>query len=171
MRFNMAVVLTVITVITAITAAAIPVPCHVAIPCCRRQAVPLPQVWRACVVGSHLWPSGIHAWRPWTVSQYSYWAGSQHTNRQTPANHNQTIQLKPFPFNPRPVLAFGYCHHLRLCVCSCVCQSVCQSLACPRDNSGPVQARIAKFGPKMQKTLVNVPIVLGGNWPSRSNLT
>ena len=59
------------------------------------------------------------------------------------------------------------------CVCVCVCQSVCQSLACPRHNLGPVQARIAKFGPKMQKTLVKVPIVLGGNWPwpSRSNLT
>ena len=46
-------------------------------------------------------------------------------------------------------------------VCVSVC--VCQSLACPRDNLGPVQARIAKFGPKMQKTLVKVPIVLGGN--------
>ena len=80
-------------------------------------------------------------------------------------------------FYPRPVLAFGYCRCLRLCVCVCVCLSVClsvcQSLACPDDNSGPVQARIAKFGPKMQKTLVKVPIVLGGNWPwpSRSNLT
>ena len=74
-------------------------------------------------------------------------------------------------FYPRPVLAFGYCRCLRLYVC--VCPSVCQSLACPRDNSGPVQARIAKFGPKMQKTLVKVPIVLRGNWPwpSRSNLT
>ena len=72
-------------------------------------------------------------------------------------------------FYPRPVLAYGYCHRLRLCVCSCVCQS----LACPRDNSGPAQARIAKFGPKMQKTLVKVPIVLESNWhwPSRSNLT
>ena len=50
-------------------------------------------------------------------------------------------------------------------VCVSVCLSVCQSLACPRDNSGPVQARIAKFGPKMQKTLVKVPIVLGGNCP------
>ena len=58
-----------------------------------------------------------------------------------------------------------------VCVRVCVCQSVCQSLACPRDNLGPVQARIAKFGPKMQKTLVKVPIVLVGNWPwpSRSN--
>ena len=60
-----------------------------------------------------------------------------------------------------------------VCVCLSVCLSVCQSLACPDDNSGPVQARIAKFAPKMQKTLVKVPIVLGGNWPwpSRSNLT
>ena len=60
-----------------------------------------------------------------------------------------------------------------VCVRVCVCQSVCQSLACPRDNLGPVQARIAKFGPKMQKTLVKVPIVLWGNWPwpSRSNST
>ena len=60
-----------------------------------------------------------------------------------------------------------------VCVRVCVCHSVCQSLACPRDNLGPVQARIAKFGPKMQNTLVKVPIVLRGNWPwpSRSNLT
>ena len=48
-----------------------------------------------------------------------------------------------------------------VCVCACVYEAVCQSLACPRDNSGTVQARIAKFGPKMQKTLVNVSIVLG----------
>ena len=60
-----------------------------------------------------------------------------------------------------------------VCVRVCVCQSVCHSLACPCDNLGPVQARIAKFGPKMQKTLVKVPIGLGGNWPwpSRPNLT
>ena len=82
---------------------------------------------------------------------------------------------------PRPVLAFGYCRCLRLCVCVSVCPSVrlsgclsvCQSLACPRDNSGPVQARTTKFGQKMQKTLVKVPIVLWTDrpWPSRSNLT
>ena len=74
-------------------------------------------------------------------------------------------------FYPRPVLAFEYCC-LRLCVCLCVCVSVClsvcESLACLCDNSGPVQARIIKFGPKMQKTLVKVPIVL---WTSRSSLT
>ena len=57
-------------------------------------------------------------------------------------------------------------------VCMCVCQSVCQSLACPRDNSGPVQARITKFGPKVQNNLVKVPIVLWNDrpWPSRPNL-
>ena len=52
-----------------------------------------------------------------------------------------------------------------VCVAVCVCQSVCQSLACQRDNSWPIQARIDKFGPKMQKTLVKVPIVFGYNWP------
>ena len=55
------------------------------------------------------------------------------------------------------------CVSVCLSVCLSVCPSVCQSLACPRDNSGPVQARIAKFGPKMQKTLVKVPLVLGGD--------
>ena len=75
-----------------------------------------------------------------------------------------------FVYYPRPVLAFGYCCCLRLCVS--VCLSVCQSLACPHNNSGPVQARITKFGPKMQKILIMVPIVLWTDWPwlSRSNL-
>ena len=54
-------------------------------------------------------------------------------------------------FYPRPVLALGYCRCLRLCVRVSVCLFVCQSLACPRDNSGPVQARIAKFGPKCKR--------------------
>ena len=48
-------------------------------------------------------------------------------------------------FYPRPVLAFGYCRCLRLSVCVSVC--VGQPLACPRDNSWPVSARITKFGP------------------------
>ena len=74
-------------------------------------------------------------------------------------------------FWPSGIVIACICVFVR--VCECVYQSVCQSLACPCDNSGPVQGRIAKFGPKMQKTLVKVPIVLGGNWhwPSRSNLT
>ena len=45
------------------------------------------------------------------------------------------------------------------CVCVCVCQSVCQSLACPSNNSGPVQVRITKFGSKVRNNLVKVPIV------------
>ena len=87
----------------------------------------------------------------------------------------QVSLLKLFDFYPRPVLAFGYCRCLRLCVCVClsVCLSVCQSRVCPRDNSSPVQARIAKFRAQMQNTLVKVPIVLWGDrpWPSMSNLT
>ena len=76
---------------------------------------------------------------------------------------------------PRPVLAFWYCHCLRLwvCVSVCVCVFVYQSRACPPDNSWPIQARITKFEPDMQNTLVEVPIVFGDDrpWSSRSNLT
>ena len=31
---------------------------------------------------------------------------------------------KHFSFYPRPVLAFGYCRCLRVCVCACVCPSI-----------------------------------------------
>ena len=43
--------------------------------------------------------------------------------------------------------------------------------ACPHHNSLPIQARITKFGPEVQNSLINIPYVLGGNWPwpSRSN--
>ena len=73
---------------------------------------------------------------------------------------------------PRPVLAFGYCRYLRLFVFPYV--RVCVSITCLSSRLlGPVQARITKFVPKMQNTLVKVPIALGGNkpWPSRSNVT
>ena len=62
---------------------------------------------------------------------------------------------------------------LPACVCVCVCLCVRQSWACPSDNSSTVQARITKFGPEKQNTLVKIPIVFWGNWswPSRSNLT
>ena len=33
---------------------------------------------------------------------------------------------------------------------------------CSHNNSSPVQARIAKFGPEVQNNLVNIPIVLVG---------
>ena len=47
-----------------------------------------------------------------------------------------------------------------------------QFWACPDHNSLPIQARITKFGPEVENSLVKVPIVLGGSWPrpSRSNL-
>ena len=50
-----------------------------------------------------------------------------------------------------PEASFGLRVLLPASVCVCVCLyvflPVCQSLACPRDNSGPTQARIIKFGP------------------------
>ena len=112
-------------------------------------------------------------------------------------------------FYPRPDLASGCCR----CLCPSVRPSVCPVLyrqseltkltrpdfphvvglfilrdvrhqVCPRDNSSPVQARITKFGPKMQNNLVKVLIIFfffffggggggGGRgnrpWPSWSN--
>ena len=40
-----------------------------------------------------------------------------------------------------------------------VCVCVYQSIACPHDNSSPVQARITQFGLQMKNTLVKIPIV------------
>ena len=63
------------------------------------------------------------------------------------------------------------------CVCLSVCVSVCVCVRQPRaypDHKSPhVQARTTKFGQKVQKNLVEVPIILGGDWlwPSRSNWT
>ena len=45
-------------------------------------------------------------------------------------------------------------------VCLCIRMYVYHSLVCPHDNSGPVQARINKFGPTMLNTLVKVSLVL-----------
>ena len=41
----------------------------------------------------------------------------------------------------------------------CVCVCVHQLLACSHVNLSPVQARITKFGPEKQITLVNIFIV------------
>ena len=94
-----------------------------------------------------------------------YWILNPLTVGKTSSSLKYNLEVY---FYPRPVLAFGYCRCLRLCLC----QSVCQSLACPHDISRPVQARITKFGPKVQNNLVKVPIVLWSDrpWPSKSNL-
>ena len=41
-----------------------------------------------------------------------------------------------------------------------------------RQNSSPIQARIIKYGPGVQTSLVKIPLVFGGDWhlPSRSTL-
>ena len=59
-----------------------------------------------------------------------------------------------------PEASFGL-RVLSLPASVCVCLSVCQSRVCPRNNSGPVRAKITKLGPKMQKTLVKIPIFCG----------
>ena len=71
-----------------------------------------------------------------------------------------------------PEASFGL-RVLSLPACVCVCLCVRQSWACPSDNSSTVHARITKFGPEKQNTLVKIPIAFWGNWPwpSRSNLT
>ena len=74
-------------------------------------------------------------------------------------------------FYPRPVLAYGYCP----CLCLSVRPSVSSCVrhqVCPHDNSSPVQARTTKFGPEVQNTLVEIPIVLGVDWawPVKFNL-
>ena len=47
------------------------------------------------------------------------------------------------------------------------CSYVRQSTTCPRNNLSPVQARISKCGAKVQKTLREIPIVLGLADPNR----
>ena len=57
--------------------------------------------------------------------------------------------------------------------CVCVSVSLCVNHLLVRTITwDPFQARITKFGPKMQNNLVKVPIVLWSDrpWPSRSNL-
>ena len=70
-----------------------------------------------------------------------------------------------------PEASFGlWVLSLPASVCASVCQSVCQSLACPRDNSGPVQVRITKFGPQVQNNLVPIFLWSDRLWSSRSNI-
>ena len=57
-------------------------------------------------------------------------------------------------FYRRPILALGIDCHL------CVPPSVCQSWVCPHDNLWSFKARITKFGPKVQNTLLKILSVL-----------
>ena len=57
-----------------------------------------------------------------------------------------TSLIKCMDFCPKPVLAFGCCHRLHLCLCVSV---------------NHVEARITKFGPEIQNTLFKIPMVFG----------
>ena len=89
----------------------------------------------------------------------------KYTFRQTPPNQCNFVTRGQFW--PSGIVVACVC--LSVCVSVCVC--VRQPRACPRHKSRRVQARTTKFGQKVQNNLVKVPIVLGGDWPSRSNLT
>ena len=114
-------------------------------------------------------------------SQYHGCSWPGHARSQSISNHNIDLVLLEYialnicgPFLPEA--SFGLrVLSLPVSVCPCVRVSVCvyQSRAGPHDNSPLVQARITKFGTKVQKTLVKVPIVLGDDrpWLSRSNVT
>ena len=73
-------------------------------------------------------------------------------------------------FYPRPVLAFGYCHRLRLWVCVCVCinHELVRTI-----THRPFKLGSPNLDQRCKNTLVWVPIVLGDDRPrsSRSNLT
>ena len=48
-----------------------------------------------------------------------------------------------------------------VCLCGRASECVYQSRACPHDNSPRVQDRITKFGVKVQKILVKLPVFFG----------
>ena len=69
-------------------------------------------------------------------------------------------------FYPRPVLAFGYCHRLGVCVC--VSPFFVRAITHPT-----FQLESSNLDQQIQQILLKCPIVFGVDWPwpSRSNLT
>ena len=67
-------------------------------------------------------------------------------------------------FYPRPVLAFGYCHRLCVCVLTFFVWVITHLT---------FQLESSNLDKKIQQILLKVPIVFGVDWlwPSRSNLT
>ena len=104
----------------------------------------------------------VQIWWLQLKSVTSYRADKQKftDGRMDACNDNTTLAWKArgiknhqtFYFYLRPILAFRYC--------CCLRQSI-RHQVCLHDNSSPIQARLTKFGPKMQNTLVKVIIVLG----------
>ena len=114
---------------------------------------------------------------PCFLAIYCHWCGRWFIHKKRPC----TIRFTGCKFTDKYIIftrgQFWPSGIVVACVCLSMCVSVCvcvrQPRACPRHKSSHLQARITKFGQKVQKNLVKVPIVFGGNghWPSRSNLT
>ena len=64
----------------------------------------------------------------------------------------------PVYFSPRPVLTFRYCDCLHLCMCVHLCVP---NMSTQNLNTC---SRTAKFGQKMQNTLVKIPINFWVDW-------
>ena len=74
-----------------------------------------------------------------------------------PATDNDGSNMEEtFVFYPRPVMAFGYCHCLRLSVC--VCPSTFPFRAITHHSFSLEPSNLDR---KMQNILVKIPIVLG----------
>ena len=73
------------------------------------------------------------------------------------------------PFLPEALLAYGYCHHLCLCVCVYLC--VCQLLLVRTITHHAFQLESPDLDEKMQN--IFAPYCFGADWawPSMSNLT
>ena len=100
------------------------------------------------------------------VCLYTFWKPrfKQHSVSLMQWRHsNSSFLLRFLPEASFALRMMSFLVSVYLCVRLCVC--VCQTRACPRHNPSTVQARITKFGPEVQTTLVNTSIVLGVEWP------
>ena len=91
----------------------------------------------------------FEVWEPmglFTTKTPSYLFRESHNKDETRRSHlcngNSYTVMATFFFTRGQFWPSGI---VVACMCVSVCQSVCQSLVCPRDNSGPVQARITNL--------------------------
>ena len=88
---------------------------------------------------------------------------SAHSDRISKYMVHESVNLISFSasFLPEALLAYGYCHCLRLCVCVCVSVCLCVNFCLSGDNSSPFKLGSPNVNQKMQNILFKVPIALG----------